>query len=166
MEDRRIVEVLKLQYGKALNLMQKAVEQFDTALWLDGDNYGDPAWRIAYHGLFYTNLYLAPTAADLVPWPGEKKEQQRLKGGRDSLREAPAADEPYTREEILQFISHIRVLLEGYLDDFRPEQDCWPDWYDENRMEFHLNNLRHLQHHIGALVERHDGKTNLDVGWQ
>ena len=165
MDDNRIVEVLKLQYGKVLNLMQKTVEQFDADLWLDG-GYGDPAWRIAYHGLYYTNLYLAPTAADLVPWPGEKEQIQALKGGRDSPREPAAAEGSYSREDILQFISHIRVLLEGYLDGFRPEQDCWPHWYDENRMEFHLNNLRHLQHHIGALVERHDGKSNLNVGWE
>ena len=135
-------------------------------LWFDETEHGDAPWQIIYHGLHFTNLYLAPSESSWIPWPGEEEKLHRLMGGRDSGREKSSSTKTYSKVELTDFLNHIRTHMDTYLEGFQPEEPCWPSWYDENQLEFHINNLRHLQQHIGAVVDRHDRFHNLDIGWQ
>jgi hypothetical protein len=37
--------------------------------------------------------------------------------------------------------------------------------YDESQLEFQLNNIRHLQHHIAQSIERHDIVNSFEYEW-
>jgi len=49
--------------------------------------------------------------------------------------------------------------------EFIPEKNCWPHWYDENQLEFHINNIRHLQHHTAETIERANNIKPFNYTW-
>lgn len=166
MDNTEITKVITLQYTKAFDLMEKVISQYDEDLWIDSENYGDAAWQVAYHGLFYTNLYLAPSSEKHIPWSGEREDYHKLRGGKDAPEKGVDLEKSFSKTEMLDYLEHIRSHMETYLEGFEPEDDCWPYWYEEKQMEFHFNNLRHLESHRGALMERHDRIKNLPIGWR
>ena len=66
---------------------------------------------------------------------------------------------------MLYFLQFIEGNLEEYLSDVKPEEKCWPHWYDENQLEFHINNIRHIQHHTAEIIERANNVENFEYEW-
>jgi len=119
---------------------------------------------VCYHALFYTNIYLSPTGEDIRKWAGEREECHNLK--RSSEEGGESDESPYTRGEMGDFLEHIRGSIDSYLERMEPERDCWPFWYSQNQLEFHMNNLRHLQHHTGELFERLNNISPISYKWR
>src|SRR5512143_2240044 len=61
-------QAIRSQYLSALEMLKQAVECCPEAMWAGGETQ-DHLWRIAYHALFYTHLYLQKTVADFKAWP-------------------------------------------------------------------------------------------------
>jgi len=70
-----------------------------------------------------------------------------------------------SRGDMLVFCDHVADAVPAYLEAMEPEAPCWPSWYDQNQAEFHLNNLRHIRHHVGQLIERHQHIGGLASPW-
>ena len=68
---------LKSQYHAALAMLKQAIEQCPEDLWSGG---GNPVafWRVAYHALFFTHLYLQPDLESFRPWEHHREEQEQL----------------------------------------------------------------------------------------
>lgn len=166
-EDRMDVEGMRAtiakQYEKCGGILADAIRDYGEDLWMDEERYFNPAWRVAYHAVFYTNIYCSPTEAAIEPWPGQQKLAERI--GRRPPEELPAV-EPYSKAQIVEYLQFVLDHVPGYLEEFDPGAPCWPHWYDENQLEFHFNNLRHLQHHTGELIERHDIVRPFEYGWR
>ena len=58
---------LKGQYHAALTMLRGAIELCPDSLWFDSGQ-GTPFWRITYHALFYSHLYLQRDEASFIPW--------------------------------------------------------------------------------------------------
>ena len=58
---------LKSQYHGVLAMLRQAIERCSDELWANSE-YANPFWRIAYHTLYYTHLYLQPNEASFRPW--------------------------------------------------------------------------------------------------
>ena len=58
--------VLKSQYHAALAMLRHAIEKCPTDLWYSKEQ-ANAFWQTAYHTLFFTHLYLQPTAEDFRP---------------------------------------------------------------------------------------------------
>lgn len=54
------------QYQKSLLMLKDAIEACPAALW-DDDRYTNRYWRIVYHALFFTDLYLSADQHSLRP---------------------------------------------------------------------------------------------------
>ncbi len=146
--------ILLLQYEKALQILEECLCNFDDELWLD-EEYQNPAWHIAYHVLYYTNIYLASSEEAVMHWQLEQGGLQYLSSSEHPEYSAAAKQaDIYTREQLISFLGIIKRNLTGYLQKLHLNDPAWPPWYDETKGEFHLNNLRHLQHHPGELMER------------
>jgi hypothetical protein len=159
-------QALENQYNKALNILEEAVRKYDENLWFDNKNYKSPAWHVVYHAVFYANIYCSPTEAAIAPWP-KARENYHFYGKTPWLPfEKVELKETYSKADMLEFIGFVRGKISAYLDKLRPEERCWPHWYDEPQLEFQINSIRHLQHHCAEVIERHDIVCNFPYIWQ
>jgi hypothetical protein len=159
-------QILENQYNKCLNILSDAIRNYDEELWYDNKNYQSPAWQVAYHGLYFTNIYCSATENTIVKWPKQREDYHFLGKKPWPPFEEVVVDETYTKDELLDFLEFIRKLIPEYLKDMKSEERCWPAWYEENQLEFHINNLRHLQHHAAEIIERHNNLKNINYLWQ
>lgn len=70
-------DALKGQYHAGLRMLRQAIEVCPDDLWEGGD-HPNQFWHVAYHGLFYTHLYLQPDEAAFTAWEGHRDEYQFL----------------------------------------------------------------------------------------
>src|SRR5215467_12750277 len=59
---------LKSQYHATLAMLRAAIKRCPDDLWLSSQGHANPIWRIAYHTLYYTHLYLQPNNSTFRPW--------------------------------------------------------------------------------------------------
>ena len=65
--------VVSAQYNAALAMLEAAVKACPDELWADGGR-GNAFWRIAYHALLYTHLYLEDSLEAYRPWENHRDE--------------------------------------------------------------------------------------------
>jgi len=73
------ISAFEKQYGKALDMLSEAIATYDSDLWYDDVNYQYAAWHIAYHCLFFANIYCSPKEEAIVPW-GKSKDDYHFLG--------------------------------------------------------------------------------------
>lgn len=128
-------------------MFRQAVAGCPSQVWVSGE-HPRCFWRVAYHALAYFHLYLYESLDSWPAWEKHRQECTYLEGN-------VAAAEPYSQQEMLEFIDLIdsqlepRVMamdLEGETSGFR--------WYPKvSRVELALLSLRHLHGHLGQLHE-------------
>jgi hypothetical protein len=78
------------------------------------------------------------------------------------------ADPPLSRETLLKYVAHCRDKALQSVDAETNESlkgPCGFWWYKIPRGEFHLNNIRHLQHHTGQLVSHLRATSDIGIEW-
>ncbi len=137
------------QYKACFTMLKSCIERYSDSVWYDKDNHETAAYEIAYHAIACTNLCSAPSEDGMVRWAGEADPDKHR----------------FSQSEMVDYIEHVLRQIPVYLQSFSPEEDCWPDWYNLNQHEFHINSLRHVQHHAAELIERHRSTKDLSVEW-
>jgi hypothetical protein len=149
MDDSTITAAIVSQYQATLAMFRSAVTTIPPARWNDATDR-NATWRIAYHALYFTHVYLLGSEDAYVPWgPG--------------LVEAEGADEPfelradapeYSVEQILAYADAIEAMLPEFVPVRPYDGASGISWISISRFEHHLYNIRHLQHHTGQIAER------------
>lgn len=133
-------------------MLRGAVQACPETFWTD-PAFENQFWRIAFHTLFYVHFYLKPEA-DFVPWAKEIPNANFM-GPSPLLPDGLWIIEGYnTREEILEYIDMIEAMLPDALAAYPLEGPSGFDWISFSRLELHIYNIRHVQHHAGQLIER------------
>lgn len=159
-----IKEAIKSQYHATLAMLAQAVEKCPPPLWAD-PGFKNQFWRLAYHALFYTHLYLHPTEADFSPWE-KGREQTHFMGKLPwPPHDKPQAGEPYSQAEILEYLALLRQQIDETVDKLNLDGPSGFDWIPLNKLELQFYNIRHLQHHTGELCERLGEAAGVEVGW-
>ena len=165
---------LKSQYHAALAMLREAIEKCPDDLWAS-DEYTNRFWRIAYHTLYFTHLYLQPTVHDFRPWEHHQtsiQDMDDIPSPPDILEltelphRPPQTGEPYSKARVLEYWELCdRMIGEGVdrLDVFAPESGF--PWYEIPKIEHQLVNIRHIQHHTGQLTDRIRTATASGVEW-
>jgi hypothetical protein len=110
-------------------------------LWKDPDDvrYGQ-FWFVAYHALFWVDLYLTGTKEGFAP-------PLPFISGR-------LPDQPYTKEQILPYLAECRkkcqLTLEALTDE-KAQQRCVFEWMEPSFLELQLYAMRHVQEHAGQM---------------
>jgi DinB superfamily len=139
---------LKGQYHAALDMLKGAISECPEALWTSGTPPRS-FWRLAYHTLFYAELYLQVRSEDFVPWGLHRDEVES-----DAEREA-LDPTPYTKAELLAYWERVDALVDSQLDKIDlAASDSGIPWYKIPKLDHVLLNLRHIQEHAGQLRDR------------
>lgn len=143
-----IKPALKGQYHAALDMLRGAVEACPDHVWIGGVQPRS-FWRLTYHTLFFTHLYLQVKEADFVAWERHRDEVES-----DQDRERLDAT-PYTRAEILDYWAIVDGMVDSQLDKIDlSSPDCGIPWYSIPKLDHVILNLRHIQEHAGQLRDR------------
>lgn len=135
-------------------MLEAAVQACPDDAW-DSDAHVNRFWHIAYHTLFYVDLYLCQTVYEHAPWSGHRDDAQNLRPG----------VEPYSRATILEFLAFCREHARRQIAALDLTAESGFSWLPFGPVERLAYNLRHLQHHAGQLSERIRQDTGDGVGW-
>ncbi len=147
------------QFGAAIDSLANAIEACPDSLWSESlwkypPDVDWPAgladfWYLAYHTMFWIDLYLFGTGDGFVPRPPFTDAEL------DPAGKLP--EKPYTREELLEYATYIRQKCESSLtslseqDALRPCAFPWSRGKPVSYYELQLYNLRHVQEHTAQL---------------
>ena len=164
MDTTTIHNALVSQYLAALAMLREVVTSMPPSLWND-PSFENRTWRLAYHVLFYTHLYLSPSVRDFVPW--ERAIADAEVAGR---RGHPPFDVPdvvgaNTIDEILEYIGIVEAMIPTVVTATPLDGASGFEWIPLERFELHLFNIRHLQHHAAQLIERRRAAGASGVEW-
>ena len=137
---------MKGQYRAALAMLRETIELCPDEVWTSGT---PPRlfWRVAYHALFYTDLYLQPNLDSFQPW------EKHGEGYEDQGADFPLIT-AFTKAELLGYLDAIDARIDATVDRLdldSPECGFW--WYDMPKLDHQLMNIRHIQQHAGQLSE-------------
>jgi hypothetical protein len=164
LSELNIHEVLGRQYRASLEMLLQAITKCPEALWL-APGYPNKFWHIAYHALFYTHLYLQASEAEFRPWAKHRPNYQYLGAVPRPPYDRPKIDVPYSKAEILEYHQVCRGEIEDRVRALDFDSPSGFPWLRFSRMELHVYNLRHLQHHAGQLIDRLRTAENIGVDW-
>jgi hypothetical protein len=140
------------QYRAALKMLIDTIKKCQESAWED-ETYENAYWRLVYHALYYTDLYLAQNPDRFTPWKKHRENYNYL--GRVTRDNQPLIIiDTYSESEMLEYVESIFTSLEKSVNETKMDEQSGFPWLRMNKLEVHLYNLRHLQHHVGQLIER------------
>lgn len=156
--------VVQSQYLAALAMLEATVQKCPPAIWDDRADR-NRFWRVAFHVLFYTHLYLQEQEASFRPWAKARGEAHYLgpiffEGNRE-----PVVAEPYTPAEILEYLNFCRQEVMDKVPHYNYDGPSGFEWLPLNKLELQFYNIRHIQHHTGELYERLGARAGADLPW-
>lgn len=144
------------QYHAALEMLKQSILACPPALWSSADAR-TPFWKVAYHALFFTHLYLQDTAGAFRPWARHREEYQ--------LDSQLGAVEPPDKELVLEYLAFCQRQAAERLAAADLEAASGFEWLPISKFELQLYSIRHIQQHVGELMERLGAHAQIDVGW-
>lgn len=134
------------QFGAAIDTLDDALRLcpdalWTAALWNDDDDarYGQ-YWYIAYHALFWLDLFLGGSYEDFVP-------PAPFIRGR-------LPETPFTKEQIQAYLILCRRKCQSTIESLTDEQvyqRCIFNWMEPTYLELQLYSMRHIQEHAAQL---------------
>jgi len=158
-----IKPIVKSQYHAALDMLKQVIAVCPEAVWLSTVPQNH-FWRVAFHALFYTHLYLQPAEGDFVKWPKHRDQSQFLGTVPWPPHDQPKIGEPYTKEELLEYLDLVHAEVDARVDALDPDGSSGFWWLSFDKTELQLYNIRHLQHHTGELSDRL-GNEGIELDW-
>lgn len=150
------------QFGAAIDMLDGALAACPDELWhvrVWGDPYAT-FWNIAYHTLFWLDLYLSGSMDGFLP-PAPFTLDELDPEGR-------LPDRPYTRAELQAYLAHARNKCQATVEALTDEQAgqrCGFARLDLSVGELLLYTMRHVQEHAAQLqlvIGQHGG---MSPGW-
>ncbi|MHC4993983.1 MAG: DinB family protein [Planctomycetota bacterium] len=139
-----LAAAIRPQFLASIDALIHGIESCPDCLWANESRH-PPYWRLAFHTLFWLDLYLYGAVEGFVP-PEPY-----------GLEELEWDDRPprvYTREEMRTYALHGRdrcvVALDG-LTEKRANRECAFGWGTVPYAELLLYNMRHVQHGVGQM---------------
>jgi hypothetical protein len=162
------------QFGAAIDMLDNAVLACPDALWRQ-PVWQDPSapsrraefWYVAYHALFWLDLYLFGSEDGFAPPPPFSLVEQ------DDAT-SPLPERSFSREELRAYLASLRQTCRATLETMSDERARQPvsfGWIREGEVvsygELQLYSMRHIQEHaaqLSLLLGRH-GVPDDQIDW-
>ena len=165
-----IQAVLAGQYGASLAMLRGCIERADEAAW-HASVGRFPVWHVAYHVLFYTDMYLSPDENSFRPQEFHREGYNFLGPPWWAPEMKVVTDRPFEKEMIVDYLDAVCGKAKQALDRETEATFAGPsgfEWLQFSRLEAHVYNIRHVQHHtgqLGAFLRRHQEGDAKGVEW-
>ena len=143
--DTALKSVIWRQFGASIDMLENAMQACPESLW--GDRSQVPEfWYVAFHTLFYLDLYLSETNIGFsppAPFTLDEMDERGL-----------LPERVYTKVELQKYLAHGREKCRRTIASMTQEKGnrrCGFEWLDISVAESLLYNMRHVQHHAGQL---------------
>jgi hypothetical protein len=160
--------VLKSQYHASLAMLKETLEKCPEDMWMSKEEV-NAFWQVAYHTLFFAHLYLQPDEAAFRPWRDHQSNVQNedgIAGPPDPNSKLPLIPEPYTKAQVLEYLSICDGMVDEAVDAFDPlRPDSGFHWYKVSKLEHQIINIRHIQVGAAQLAGRLRSRLNVGVSW-
>ncbi|MBD3297498.1 MAG: hypothetical protein GF341_02505 [candidate division Zixibacteria bacterium] len=165
---------LKSQFHSSLAMLKQAIEDCPEDLWVSKE-YLNPYWRIVYHTLYFTHLYIQPSVHEFTPWEHHQtsiQDMDDVPSPPDILEltelphRPPQTGEPYTKLQMLEYWAVCDGMIDETVDRLEltaPESGF--SWYRVSLFEHKLVALRHIHHHLGQLMDRVRNHADIGIRW-
>ena len=80
-------------------------------------------------------------------------------------KEEPKIGEPYSKDEILEYLSFCRSEIELKIESTDLKSESGFYWLPFNKLELQFYNIRHIQHHTGQLFDRLSAQPGIELTW-
>lgn len=152
------------QFGAAIDMLDHALRACPDELWRaylwPGPAVRPEFWYVAYHALFWLDLYLDGAEEGFLPPPLFTLIEQDNDG--------PFPDRPYTQAELLAYLAACRrkcwTTIEALTDE-TAQRRCQFGWGEVAFAELLLYNMRHVQEHAAHLSLLLGQKTDSAPDW-
>ena len=152
------------QYRAALAMLRSSIELCPDEQWNDAA-YTNRYWNVAYHALFFADLYLSETDAAFVPWEKHRVDYQYLGPLWWEGNRVPAIGEPYTKADVLEYLARCESVVQERLDRTDLDAPSGFPWLPFGKLEVQFYNMRHIQHHTAQLIERLREDAGIAIKW-
>lgn len=137
--------VLWEQFGGAIEMLENAMLFCPDDLWSDRSRQPE-FWYLAFHTLFWLDLYLSGTVEGFAPPPPFTLDELDPDG--------TLPERPYTKPELAAYLEHVRakcrVTIQGLDAEAARERRVFPSG-EFSGAELLLYNMRHVQHHAAQM---------------
>jgi hypothetical protein len=154
------------QFGAAIDMLDGALNACPDELWrvrLWDNSTEQPGyaefWYIAYHTLFWLDLYLSGSVEGFAP-PAPFTLSE--------LDPVGFPERPYTRTELQTYLAYCRQKCQATIAALTPErtqQLCKFGWGEVSFAELLMYNMRHVQEHGAQLSLILGQQRDLAAGW-
>lgn len=150
------------QFGAAIDMLAQTLGTCPDELWharVWDDPYAE-FWNIAYHTLFWLDLYLSGSAEGFVP-PAPFTLDELDPAGR-------LPERAFTRGELQDYVAHARQKCHATVDalsDERAHERCAFSWGEMSFAELLLYTMRHVQEHASQLSLLLGQRLGTAPGW-
>ena len=138
-------EVIWRQFGAAIDMLENAITACPEDVWCDRLQRQE-FWYIAFHTLFFLDLYLSESDRGFVPPAPFTLDEMDERG--------LLPDRVYTKEELQRYLEHgrrkCRETITAMTEE-RANRRSGFSWLDISTAEVLLYNMRHVQHHAAQL---------------
>ena len=135
-------EILWLQFGASIDMLENAIRACPDTYWNTGSNF----WYTAYHTIFFLDYYLSEEPDNFHP-PAPFTVSELDPAGL-------MPDRVYNKEELLSYLGYARQKCHDLIAGSN-EEDLSKRWVNAyrnySRLEILLYNMRHVQHHSAQL---------------
>ncbi len=154
------------QYRAALRMLRDVISRVPDEMW-DSREHPDThkSWRLLYHTIWSTQYYLHDNAIDGLFWDKAIPGAESLGGAWEDPETMVPVNGTNSPDELLSFLDNIEVNLQKNVEALPLDGPSGFEWYPYSRFELHLNNIRHIQHHTGQIIERLKNRGYSGFAW-
>jgi hypothetical protein len=142
---QKLSSALLSQYSAAIDMLLDAISICPDGVWFRADR--KPLfWYTAYHSLFWLDLYLSGKVDGFTPPAPFTLDELDPSG--------IIPEKPYSKQEMTDYALVIREKCGRIFPNAEEAQltrTCEVGWGQVSYVELLIDNLRHLQHHVGQL---------------
>ena len=131
-------KVIKSQYAAALEMLKQAIVKCPESIW-DDPGHKNRFWHVAYHALFYTDLYVRPSERDFAPWEKHRDEYEFMGPLPWPPHKKPDIGEPYSKQEVLEYLGICQNVVEATVPTLNLDEASGFGWLPMGKLELQLH---------------------------
>ena len=145
-------KILTSQYQASLAMLKECIKHGGCKeIWND-ESFKNKYWHIAYHVLFYTDLYLSVNEKSFKAWEKHRKNYQFIGKSPFPPHDEPKITEAYSADDTMEYLSQVEDSVTEKLNSYDLDAPSGFSWLNFNKYELQIYNIRHIQHHTAQLI--------------